>query len=374
MYKVFCPYRICPLGAHVDHQKGFITGFAIDKGINFDYEITDDGKIELTSSDFEGVVSFSIDGLLELQSDWGNYMRGATKIMRDNYQLTKGIKGHFKGELPIGGLSSSAAVTLCFLRALSTANDIKLTDSQMIDYAYLSESDFVGLKIGKLDQSCEVLCKKNQYLFLDTLDMSYKLIKENPNHTPYEFLIIHSGQARKLVNSAYNVRVDECKSAAYLAKALLGKEYGKYKDTYLRDLTFEEVKKVSNFMPINWMRRAEHYYGENQRVLDGIKAWEKGDMVKFGEIVRESGNSSINLYEAGSPLLKDLNFIINSTDGVYGGRFMGGGFNGCCLAIIDPSKKEEIKNTISTRYLTLHPEMKELFGMFDCVSGDGIGE
>ena len=72
--------------------------------------------------------------------------------------------------------------------------------------------------------------------------------------------------------------------------------------------------------------------------------------------------------------IKDLNFIINSTDGVYGGRFMGGGFNGCCLAIIDPSKKEEIKNTISTRYLTLHPEMKELFGMFDCVSGDGIGE
>lgn len=29
-----CPYRICPLGAHVDHQLGRITGLAIDKGIH----------------------------------------------------------------------------------------------------------------------------------------------------------------------------------------------------------------------------------------------------------------------------------------------------------------------------------------------------
>ena len=33
----FTPYRVCPLGAHVDHQKGWITGFAIDKGIHIAY-------------------------------------------------------------------------------------------------------------------------------------------------------------------------------------------------------------------------------------------------------------------------------------------------------------------------------------------------
>ena len=30
----FCPYRISPLGAHIDHQYGKINGLAIDKGIN----------------------------------------------------------------------------------------------------------------------------------------------------------------------------------------------------------------------------------------------------------------------------------------------------------------------------------------------------
>ena len=30
----FTPYRICPIGAHSDHQLGKITGLAIDKGIH----------------------------------------------------------------------------------------------------------------------------------------------------------------------------------------------------------------------------------------------------------------------------------------------------------------------------------------------------
>ena len=33
----FCPYRISPLGAHIDHQWGKINGFAIDKGIHIAY-------------------------------------------------------------------------------------------------------------------------------------------------------------------------------------------------------------------------------------------------------------------------------------------------------------------------------------------------
>ena len=33
----FCPYRISPLGAHIDHQYGKINGLAIDKGIHMAY-------------------------------------------------------------------------------------------------------------------------------------------------------------------------------------------------------------------------------------------------------------------------------------------------------------------------------------------------
>jgi hypothetical protein len=35
-YHIFSPYRVCPLGAHVDHQHGLVTGFAINKGVDLD--------------------------------------------------------------------------------------------------------------------------------------------------------------------------------------------------------------------------------------------------------------------------------------------------------------------------------------------------
>ena len=47
---IFCPYRICPLGAHVDHQLGLVTGFAIDKGVDFDFVKTDEyGLVDINN-------------------------------------------------------------------------------------------------------------------------------------------------------------------------------------------------------------------------------------------------------------------------------------------------------------------------------------
>ena len=40
-YHIFSPYRVCPLGAHVDHQHGLVTGFAIDKGVDLWFNVND---------------------------------------------------------------------------------------------------------------------------------------------------------------------------------------------------------------------------------------------------------------------------------------------------------------------------------------------
>ena len=53
-YTAFTPYRICPIGAHVDHQLGSITGFAIDKGIHIAYGPKKNGVVEVHSLQFEG--------------------------------------------------------------------------------------------------------------------------------------------------------------------------------------------------------------------------------------------------------------------------------------------------------------------------------
>ena len=42
----FSPYRICPIGAHSDHNLGKITGLAIDKGIHIAYKPKKNGVVE----------------------------------------------------------------------------------------------------------------------------------------------------------------------------------------------------------------------------------------------------------------------------------------------------------------------------------------
>ena len=54
----FCPYRISPLGAHIDHQYGKINGLAIDKGIHMAYHPKQNGVVELQSLNFPKVAIF----------------------------------------------------------------------------------------------------------------------------------------------------------------------------------------------------------------------------------------------------------------------------------------------------------------------------
>ena len=128
----FCPYRICPLGAHVDHQHGRITGLAIDKGIHFAYHPKRNGVVELSSVQFERRAQWHIHQIDEKPvGDWADYLRGATWALSRRFRLHTGICGVISGSLPIGGLSSSAALILVFLSALSRVNGIEMTDAEL---------------------------------------------------------------------------------------------------------------------------------------------------------------------------------------------------------------------------------------------------
>ena len=123
----FCPYRVCPIGAHSDHNLGKITGFAIDKGINIAYKIKRNGVIELASLQFSKRAQWHVRGVDESkQGDWADYLRGITLELAARYPLVYGISGVIEGSLPIGGLSSSAAVCIAFAKALCSVNGIKL--------------------------------------------------------------------------------------------------------------------------------------------------------------------------------------------------------------------------------------------------------
>ena len=124
----FTPYRICPLGAHSDHNLGKITGFAIDKGIHIAYGPKQNGVVEIQSLQFPKRAQWHVNSTPEVkQDDWADHLRGATIALNNRYPLRVGLCAVIDGELPIGGLSSSAAVIITFLNALCALNGIKLT-------------------------------------------------------------------------------------------------------------------------------------------------------------------------------------------------------------------------------------------------------
>lgn len=369
----FCPYRVCPIGAHSDHQHGKITGLAIDKGIHLAYKPKQNGVVELCSLQFEKRAQWHIASVPEQkQNDWADYLRGATIELGQRRVLHVGLCGVIEGTLPIGGLSSSAAVTLVFLCALCKVNNIKLTDKEMIEIAVAVENRYVGVSCGKLDQSCEIFSRKDHLLYLDTLDDQYELIPTSPNMKPYDIAVIFSGVERTLAGSKFNMRVDECRSAAYALKAFAGMEYGKFQETHLREVPVEVFRRYKDRLPDTWARRAEHWYTEFERVHLGAEAWRRGDIETFGRLSFESGHSSIYNYETGSPELKALYDIMTRTEGIYGGRFSGAGFKGCCMALIDPSYRESIERKIADEYLREFPALRGKYQFVICKSADGI--
>lgn len=369
----FCPYRICPLGAHSDHQLGKITGLAIDRGIHLAYKPKLNGVIELCSLQFDKRAQWHIAGVPEVkQNDWADYLRGATRELGLRYPLRVGLSGVIEGTLPIGGLSSSAAVALVYLSALCKVNDLHLTELEMIEISVASENRYVGVSSGKLDQSCEVYSRKDHLLYLDTKDDSYELIPTAPQMKPYEIAIFFSGVERTLAGSKFNMRVDECRSAAYALKAFAGMEYGKFAETNLRDVPREVYERYRDRLPETWRRRAEHWYTEFARVEAGAEAWRKGDIEEFGRLSFESGHSSIYNWETGSPELKALYEIMTRTDGIYGGRFSGAGFKGCCMALIDPAYRESISARVEEEYLRMFPDLRGRYQFVVCQSADGL--
>jgi galactokinase/galacturonokinase len=168
------------------------------------------------------------------------------------------------------------------------------------------------------------------------------------------------------------MRVDECRSAAYALKAYAGMEYEKFKQTYLRDVPYEVYLQYKDRLPESFAKRAEHWYSEYFRVQKGVEAWRRGDLEEYGRLSFESGYSSIHNWETGSPELKVLYEIMTRTDGIYGGRFSGAGFKGCCMALVDPAFEEKIIENVTREYLKEFPELAGRYSAHVCQSADGV--
>lgn len=366
---IVSPYRICPLGAHIDHQGGPVLGMTINASTLMAFHVEDGPEVRLKSRNYPGSVSFDLDNILESTgSFWGVYPRAAALALKEQYDLKRGISGLLDGMLPGCGLSSSASVLLAYLHALAKANDLQLSQWDYVHLNRRAENVFIGLNNGILDQSSIVFGRKGYLLHIDTVVPEVTPLLDHHDENDYRIIVAFSGYSRELTTSGYNSRVEECRTAAHELAGLAGTPVSDVLSGVDR-LVYEQYG--SRLDPLIH-RRANHFFGETQRVKDGVDAWNSGDIETFGRLMNESCKSSVEQYECGIPAVCDLQQIVSSAEGVYGARFMGGGFGGCVVGLAKTTHAATAAGDIEVSYRSLHPEVAEKAFVYLGRSDDGV--
>jgi galacturonokinase len=363
------PYRICPLGAHIDHQGGPVLGMTINACTLMAFHPGDDSIIKLRSKNYPGKVKFDLRDIPESTgSFWGVYPRAAALALQEKYVVAKGVVGLLDGMLPGCGLSSSASVILAYLHAFAAANAIELKPWDYVHLTRAAENKYIGLNNGILDQTSIVFGRGGHLLHIDTKGEKVTELPDRLGETHYRILVAYSGYSRELTTSGYNTRVDECREAA----SQLARMAGSPPAQILSDVDQDVFSRYGHRLEPHIGRRATHFFTERQRVQAGLAAWDKGLIEEFGQLMSVSCNSSIEHYECGVQAICDLQQVVSATDGVFGSRFMGGGFGGCVVGFVKPSHAAVAVADIQASYQKLHPEVAGQAAVYLAQSGDGV--
>ena len=353
-FLVDSPLRICPLGAHVDHQGGVVTGMTVDRRVVMAAILDTEAVVRVASLDFPGEVVVELeDQVPTMEGNWGDYVRAAVAVLAREHSLAIGLRAVIGGDLPGAGLSSSAAVLVAYLFALTRVNGIDIGREEISELVQRAENEYVGVASGRLDQSIILFAQRGYLTRVDCSDLSIEQVPHPPGRKDFRVLVAYSGVGRTLAGSGFNNRVGECHEAAGLLLELGGE--AARENPVLSDVQPRIFERFADDLPQALRRRAAHYFGEQRRVVNGIEAWRTGNLDRFGALMNASGASSIHNYESGTAELVALYEALRDAPGVYGARFSGGGFGGSCIALIEPEAGSSVIEEVKQRYESAHP-------------------
>ena len=128
---------------------------------------------------------------------------------------------------------------------------------------------------------------------------------------------------------------------------------------------------TSATFPPTIAKRCTHVIRENQRTLDAAGALTEGNLIRVGELMRDSHHSLRDLYEVSC---KELDIMVDAAQGLpgfCGGRMTGGGFGGCTVNLVRQENAANFAAQIAERYLQrtgINPQI------YLCTAEDGAGE
>jgi galactokinase len=246
--------------------------------------------------------------------------------------------------VPTGaGLSSSAALETAVGLALTEIAGQPVDRKTLALVGQMTEHEFVGAKVGIMDQFVSANAEKGHALLLDCRSLEYENVPLDTNDVAV--VICDTKVKHDLATSEYNTRRAECEEGVRLLRNFLPgiKE--------LRDVSVAEFEKYETHLPEPIRRRCRHVVTENERTLQAAEALRKNDLIEFGRLMWLSHASLRDDYAVSSSELDALVEIAKKCEAVLGARMTGGGFGGSTVNLIKKSDLTETIERISREYI-----------------------
>ena len=341
----FAPGRVNLIGEHIDYNGGHVFPCALNTGNTAVVRQRDDRKLRFFSANYPrlGILEASLDDLVKRSESWTNYVKGVIwGLEKRGMSVTKGFDLYIYGNIPGSGLSSSAAMEVVVGTMLKDYYGFSLTPVDIACIGQEAENGFIGMNCGIMDQFASAMGKKGQAIFLDTATLEYQYVPLRLEGC--KIVVTNSNKPHSLVSSHYNERRQECEKAlSDLQKAL--------PVSALCQLTPEQFEANKSLIADPLCRmRAKHAVYEEDRTKKAVKALMANDLVTFGRLLNESGDSLRYDYDATCPEIDALVEEARKQEGVYGSRETGGGWGGNTVSIVREDCVEAFRRNVTEAY------------------------
>lgn len=338
--------RVNLIGEHTDYNGGWVLPTTIPQYTEVTLEKAPQNKVRIISTRDPkegGKREFAYRLGEETHTNtWVDYLQGATKLLsatlKEKGEKLEGFTAKINSNIPEGsGLSSSAALEMSFLMALRKLFALDFTDVELAKLGQRIENEFVGARVGIMDQMATSLARDGEAIFLDTLLLNFERISLPLDDV--DILVINSGISHRIseAGGGYNKRRAECEETC----KILG-------IAHLRDISPQEL--ATKDLPPVLMKRARHVVTENERVKEAVEAIQNNDMVKLGELFLKSHTSMRDDYEVSLP---EIDFLVDTCakhPDVYGARMTGGGFGGSIVVLTKKGQKMKVAGDVIPVY------------------------
>ena len=329
--EIFTPGRTELAGNHTDHQLGRILASGVDLGLYARCEKNDERVIRIHSEGFEPF-EVSLSQMEIRPTEFGSsksLVRGVAASFVDLGLTVGGFDAELRSTLPAGsGLSSSAAFSVMIGRILNTLyNDGQVDPVVIARVAQTAENKFFGKPCGLMAQ---LACSLGHTVYVDFKTNEIEPIVADFGSMGLRLCLTDTGGSHAGLDTSYaRIPADMIYVANLFDKGVLG------------DVDPEEFKARGYSAADRPIRRAMHFFAENERVPRMRDALKRGDGEEYMRLMNESGRSSEELLNnivtsatGDTKLQQGLELSAKLLAGKGAWRVHGGGFAGCVQALM----------------------------------------